>query len=108
MKTIVIAILILMGIFFVFGELSEHWFIFHLDGAYIVDPFINAIVFCVVAGALILMGFLLAVSLIGALILGLGAALFGVFFIGLSLFWPVLFIALILYLVAGGGKQAAS
>lgn len=108
MKTIVIAILLLTGIFYVCGELSEHWFVFHLDGVNFVDPLVNAIVFCAVAGVLILLGFLLAVSLIGALILGLGATLFGVFFIGLSLFWPVIFVVLIIYLVAGGGKQAAS
>lgn len=106
MKNVIVTILLVFGVIYLFGELSESWFILHLDDIEIVDPLIKLIVFCAVAGGLILLGFLLTVSLIGALFLGLAGAILAVIFVGIHFFWPILFIALIIYLVSGGKSQA--
>ena len=107
MRQVIVTILAVIGVIYLFSALSESWFVLHLDEIEILDPLVRLIVFCRVAGGLILLGFLLTVSLVGALFLGLGAAILAVIFVGIHLFWPLLFIALIVYLIAGGNKQTA-
>lgn len=107
MKNLIITILCVFGVIYLFGALSESWFVIHLNDIEIVDPLVSLMVFCCVAGGLILLGFLLTVSLLGALFLGLGGAVLAMIFIGIHFLWPLLFIALIVYLVAGGNKQTA-
>ena len=107
MKNLIITILCVFGVIYLFGALSESWFVIHLNDIEIVDPLVSLLVFCCVAGGLILLGFLLTVSLLGALFLGLGGAVLAMIFIGIHFLWPLLFIALIVYLVAGGSKQTA-
>jgi len=108
MKNVIVSILAVIGAIYLFGALSESWFIMHLDDVEIIDPLIKLIVFCCVAGGLILLGFLLTVSLLGALFLGFGAAVLAVFFVGIHLFWPILFFALIVYLIIGDDKRSAA
>ena len=105
MKNLIITILCVFGVIYLFGALSESWLIMHLDDIEIIDPLVSLLVFCCVAGGLILLGFLLTVSLLGALLLGLGGAVLAVIFVGIHFFWPLLFVALIIYLVAGDKKQ---
>lgn len=107
MKNLIVSILVVFGVIYLLGAISESWFMMHLDNIEIIDPLIKLILFFCVAGGLVLLGVLLTVSLIGAVFLGLGAAIFAVIFAGIHLLWPVLFIGLIIYLVAGGNKQTA-
>lgn len=107
MKNLIITILCVFGVIYLFGAVSESWFIMHLQHIDIIDPLVSLMVFSCVAGGLILLGFLLTVSLLGALLLGLGGALLAVVFIGIHFLWPLLFVALIIYLVVGGNKQTA-
>ena len=106
MKNFIISILLVCGVLYLFGALSESWLVINLDGAGVIDPLVKLLVLGCIASGLILLGFLLTVSLLGALFLGLAAAIFAVVFVGMHLFWPILFIALILYLVVGGKRQA--
>ena len=105
MKNLIISILCVFGVIYLFGALSESWVVMHLHDIDIIDPLISLLVFSCVAGGLILLGFLLTVSLLGALFLGLGGAVLAVVFIGIHFLWPLLFVALIIYLVAGGTKH---
>lgn len=107
MKKILVSLLLVIGVFYFVGELSDSWFIHQLGDIDIVDPVINLVLFCFIAAMLIMLGFFIAVSLLGAVVLGLIAAIFGVVFIGLHLFWPILFIILIVYLVVDGKQQSA-
>lgn len=108
MKTLLIAVFLLVGLTLLCDEPSFGWYALQLDGLQMVAPFMEGLVFFIVAGALLLFGLFLAVSLFGALLLGFGAVLFSVLFIGLHMLWPILFLLLVIYLVAGGGKQTAS
>lgn len=108
MKTLLIALFLLVGLTLLCDEPSFGWYALHLDGLPVLTPFLEGLVYFVVAGAILLFGLFLAVSIFGALLLGVGAVLFSILFIGIHMFWPILFLLLIIYLVAGGGKQAAS
>ncbi|BDX07948.1 hypothetical protein [Planctobacterium marinum] len=108
MKTLLVAVLLLVGLTLLCDEPSFGWYAVHLDGLQMFEPFLEGLIFVIIAGALLLFGLFLAVSLVGALLLGFGAVLFSVLFIGLHMFWPILFLLLVIYLVAGGGKQTAS
>ena len=105
MKNLVLSILLVCGVIYLLGAASESWLFLYLDDFEVMEPLVSIIKFCCVAGGLILLGFLLAVSLLGALLLGLFGAVLAVIFVGIHLAWPVLFMALIVYLVAGGNKQ---
>ena len=107
MKNFIITILVVLGIIYLFGELSDRWFVLHLDDMHISDSIIGMVIAGCVAAGLLLMGFLLAVSLLGALFLAFAAAALGVVFVGIHLFWPLLFIGLIIYLIVGGNKETA-
>lgn len=108
MKTLLLLLLLLFVLSKVCGGWPLDWYSIHLDQFQIVDPLVEGIVFFAIAGTLIMFGFLLAISLLSAFFLAIAAVLFSILFIGLHMFWPVLFILLVIYLVAGGGKQAAS
>lgn len=108
MKTLLLFLLLIFVLSKIGGGWPLDWYSIHLYQFQIVDPLVEGIVFFAIAGALIMFGFLLAISLLGALLLATGAVLFSIVFIGLHMFWPVLLLLLIIYLVAGGGKQAAS
>ena len=107
MKNFLISLLVVLAVLYFWGELSQSWYLLHLTDVEIENPLVTLLVLCALAGGLILLGVLLTVSLLGALFLGFGAAVLAVLFVGIHLFWPLLFIALILYLVFGGKKQPA-
>jgi hypothetical protein len=51
----------------------------------------------VVVALLVIVGFVVAISVVGAIIFAVCAALVGIFVAGVSAFWPVLLFALIVY-----------
>lgn len=106
MKNFLVSVLIVCGLIYIFGEMADHWFVFQLSGVDVIDPLVNFLVICGIAGLLIFIGFVIAVSLFGAVFIGLGAAFFGVLFVGLSVFWPILFIVLLVYLFSNSRKPA--
>ncbi len=106
MKNLLLTILIVIALCYLFGELSNHWFVLNWHHLDMTDPLIDFITLCVIAGVLILVGFFIAVSIVGALAIAFAAAFFGVLFVGLSIFWPILFLILIVYLVSGNKKAA--
>ncbi|XOV80583.1 MAG: hypothetical protein ACFHVJ_06435 [Aestuariibacter sp.] len=106
MKNLVISIVLVIAIFYLVGNVADWFFMFHIHDLNFVEPLIAGIVLCGVAGFLILIGFLIAVSLFGALLFGFGAVLLGALFVGVNLFWPVLLLLLLVYLISDKKRAA--
>lgn len=106
MKNLLITLFLVVATFYLLGEIADQFFVFHSHDFDYENPLIGGLIFCGVAGLLVLLGFCIAVSLFAALMLGLGAALVGVLFVGLHLFWPILFLFLIFYVVFDNKKSA--
>lgn len=68
-------------------QIAEHW----------VEPFMTMLVLSIVVGVLVIVGFAVALSVFGALLFALCAGLIGLFVAGISVFWPVLLFAIIVY-----------
>lgn len=100
MKNVIISILLVVAICYLLGDLADWVYTFHYHDLDFVEPLIGGIILCAVAAFLIMIGFLIAVSLFGALLMGFGAVLLGALFIGVNLFWPILLLILLVYLIS--------
>lgn len=56
----------------------------------LLSPFDNLMLFLTLAVLFVIVGFIIAISMFGAIIIGLVAAAAAIFTLGLSVFWPVL------------------
>ncbi|MBD3586899.1 hypothetical protein HHX48_14225 [Salinimonas sp. HHU 13199] len=56
----------------------------------LLSPFDNLILFLALAVLFVIVGFIIAISMFGAIVIGLVAAAAALFTLGLSVFWPVL------------------
>lgn len=106
MKNLIIILLLVIAVFCFLGNLADWFYMFHFHHIDFTESLIAGVMLCVVAGGLILMGFFIAVSLVGALLLGFGAVLAGTLFVGLNLFWPVLLLILLVYMISDKKRAA--
>jgi hypothetical protein len=63
----------------------------------LLSPWENIAVFSVVGIVLAIVGFVVALSVVGTVVLALGAVLFALLLAGVSAFWPIIVIAIALY-----------
>ena len=106
MKKIVISLILIVAIFYLLDNVAEWFFMFHLHDMNFVEPLLTGAVLFGVAGFLILIGFLIAVSLFGAIMIGFTAVFFGALFVGVNLFWPVILLVLLVYLISDKKRAA--
>ena len=102
---IVLALIVVYSL----GHIADHWmdFTVSMDGE-LLSPLIGAIVVGVIAIVSVVVGFVITMSVIGALALVFGAVLVGVFFAGMSVFWPVIVILLVVYLINKSKEKSVS
>lgn len=106
MKKIMISLLLIIAIFYILDGVADWFVMFHFHDFQFVESLFGGIIVALVAGFLIMIGFLIAVSLVSALLIGFGAALVGALFIGINLFWPLLLLLLLIYLISDNKRVA--
>lgn len=96
MKNLLIAILIAILISYSFGHLVDAWFdlSIRMDDE-LLSP-LEAITGITVIGVILaVIGFVVAISVLGAVFFSVFVVLAGLFMVGLSVFWPMILVLLI-------------
>ncbi len=84
---------------FVLGQIASHWMDLSITmNGELLEPIIGFLVVGVVAVALVALGFVVTLSVIGLVAFVIASIILGIFFAGLSVMWPVLLVAGIIYL----------
>ena len=107
MKNFVIAVLLAILITYSFGALLYEWtdVQLHVDDM-MFTPFDTLVGMGIAGVVLIIIGFVIAVSLFGAMFLAVGAVFIGLLVAGLSIFWPMLLVlAIVVWLVRDKRRQ---
>lgn len=100
MKNFLIALLVGVIICNVFGAaLSEWWGVHFMFGSESVSFFESVLIYSGIAVLMVGITFLVAISIAAALAVAALVVLLGIFFTGISLFWPILLVIGIYYLV---------
>ncbi|MDU0353199.1 hypothetical protein RS130_03960 [Paraglaciecola aquimarina] len=107
-KNLVLAILIAIVLTTCFGHLATEWFDWNMSFANEnLEPLSAILVVTGVVVMLVIIGFIVAISLFGAILLGLFAATVGLFIAGISVFWPAILFAIVIYLLVRDKKTPA-
>lgn len=107
-KNLILAILIAIVLTTCFGHLATEWFDWHMSFAnHNLDPLSAILAVTGVVVLLVIIGFIVAISLFGAILLGLFAAAIGLFIAGLSVFWPAILFAIVIYLLVRDKRTPA-
>jgi small-conductance mechanosensitive channel len=101
LKNIFLAILIAIVLTYSLGHLATQWLDLHVSLAeHDFEPFTSILVLTGIVAILVVVGFIIAFSIFAAIVFAFIVAGIGLFFAGLSVFWPVfLFIIVIFILV---------
>ena len=101
MRNFVLAILIAVLITYSFGLVASEWFAFNIIfDDHMLDSMESVAGLTILGAIMAIIGVVVAVSLFGALFIGLIAAFFAILVAGISVFWPMLLvIAVIIWLV---------
>lgn len=98
MKNLVVAILLAVLIVFCFGSLVEHVLDFNIHmGDQILSPLWSLVLAASIGVALVLLGFVIAVSVFGVIALVIAAIFIGLIVAGISAFWPAILLLLIVF-----------
>lgn len=96
MKNLVIAILIGVILINCFGHLATNIFGMHLMLDHdLMTPFASSLLAGGIAIVMVIVGFVIALSVFGALALAVFAAFIGLFVAGIGVFWPLILAACI-------------
>lgn len=108
MKNLLLAILIGVLMIGCFSHIAHDWFGIHLVmGDDVMEPLIALSVVGLVATVLVVVGFFVALSVFGAIALGVVAAIFGLLVAGVTAFWPFILVGAIVYFLVRN-KQSPS
>ncbi|WP_218355138.1 hypothetical protein [Alteromonas lipotrueiana] len=109
MKNFFIAIIIAMGAAWALGGAVERWFDISMHfNNHLLAPLDGLVVFLVLAVVFAIIGFIVAISMVGALILGMVAAIAALAVFGVSLFWPVLLVVAMVMVVRSISRTESS
>ncbi|WP_334050817.1 hypothetical protein [Alteromonas gracilis] len=98
MKNFLIALVIAIVLVNCLGSLVDSWLGMHLIMSdELLSPWENVAVLSLIGVALAIVGFVVAVSVIGTILLALGAGFLALLVMGVSAFWPIILIVIALY-----------
>ncbi|MCF2947323.1 hypothetical protein L0668_04330 [Paraglaciecola aquimarina] len=107
-KNLILAILIAIVLTSCFGHIATQWFDWSMSLAdQDIEPLIAILAVTGVVVMLVIIGFIVAISIFGAVLLGLFAAAVGLFIAGISVFWPAILFALVVYMLVKDRKEPA-
>ncbi len=98
MKNFLLALFIAIVLMNCLGSVVEDLLGMHLVMSdELLSPWQNIAVFSIVGVVLAIVGFVVALSVMGTVILAIGAVLFALLLAGVSAFWPVIVIAIAIF-----------
>jgi hypothetical protein len=107
-KNLILAILIAIVLTSSFGHIATQWFDWNMSFAdQDIEPLIAIMAVTGVVVMLVIIGFIVAISLFGAVLLGLFAAAVGLFIAGISVFWPIILFVLVIYMLVKDRREPA-
>lgn len=107
-KNLILAILIAIVLTSCFGHIATQWFDWNMSIANEdIEPLIAIMAVTGVVVMLVVIGFIVAISLFGAVLLALFAAAVGLFIAGFSVFWPVILFVLVIYMLVKDRTEPA-
>ncbi|WP_394223552.1 hypothetical protein [Alteromonas gracilis] len=100
MKNFLIALVIAIILVNCLGSLVDSWLGMHLVMSdELLEPWENVAVLSLVGAVLVVVGFVVAISVVGTVLLALGAGFLALLVVGVSAFWPIILIAIALYVL---------
>ncbi|GFD87508.1 hypothetical protein KUL150_35670 [Alteromonas sp. KUL150] len=107
MKNFLIALVIAIVLMNCLGSLVDSWLGMHLIMSdELLSPWENVAVLSLIGVALAIVGFVVAVSVIGTILLALGAGFLALLVMGVSAFWPIILIVIALYALKNRNSAA--
>ena len=98
MKNFLIALVIAIVLVNCLGSLVDSWLGMHLVMSdELLSPWENVAVLSLIGVALAIVGFVVAISVMGTILLALGAGFLALLVLGVSAFWPIILIGIALY-----------
>ncbi|WP_334060342.1 hypothetical protein [Alteromonas sp. S005] len=98
MKNFLIALVIAIILVNCLGSLVDSWLGMHLVMSdELLSPWENVAVLSLIGVALAIVGFVVAISVMGTILLALGAGFLALLVLGVSAFWPIILIGIALY-----------
>ena len=98
MKNFLIALVIAIILVNCLGSLVDSWLGMHLViSDELLSPWENVAVLSLIGVALAIVGFVVAISVMGTILLALGAGFLALLVLGVSAFWPIILIGIALY-----------
>jgi hypothetical protein len=107
-KNIILAVLIAIVMTYSLSYLATQWLDLHLSLAeHNFEPITSILALTGIVAILVVVGFIIAFSIFAAIAFVLIAAGIGLFFAGLSVFWPVIFFTLVIFLLVRDKQTTA-
>ncbi|MFT2092347.1 hypothetical protein [Paraglaciecola sp. 2405UD69-4] len=108
LKNLFLAVLIGAVLAYCFGHVATEWFDMHLVlSDYELEPLTSILAATGVVVLLVLVGFVVAFSVVAAIALVLIVSVLGVFAAGIGMFWPVILVSIIIYLLVRDRPSSA-
>jgi hypothetical protein len=99
-KNLILAVLIAVVLTYSFGHIATQWFDLHISlEEYDIEPFTSILVATAIVAVLVVVGFVVAFSVMAAIVFGCMALAIGLFVAGMSVFWPVFLFVLVIFLL---------
>jgi hypothetical protein len=108
LKNIFLAILIAIVLTYSLGHLATQWLDLHVSLAeHDFEPFTSILVLTGIVAILVVVGFIIAFSIFAAIVFAFIVAGIGLFFAGLSVFWPVFLFIIVIFILVRDKKIPA-
>ncbi|MCW8092691.1 hypothetical protein [Alteromonas sp. ASW11-130] len=108
MKNFLVAVVVALILAYGFGDIISEWRGMNIVfGDEILSPIESVLAITAVGVVFVIIGFVIAVSLIGAIVIGLGAAAIALLAMGVSAFWPVLLLVALIYFLRKDNTSGA-
>jgi hypothetical protein len=97
-KNLLLAVLIAIVLTYSVGLVATQWLDLRVQiDQHWIEPFMTILIVTFVVALLVVVGFVVAISMIGAIVFAVCAGIIGIFVAGVGAFWPILLFALIVY-----------
>jgi len=108
LKNVVIAVLLAILLSYTMGYAVSDWFDMRIQlDNQVLEPVTSMLGFGLVAVILMMIGFIVAVSVVGVVFFAVFAAFVGLFVLGLGAFWPMLLLAAVVIWLVKDKSQSA-
>jgi hypothetical protein len=108
LKNIFLAILIAIVLTYSLGHFATQWLDLHVSLAeHDFEPFTSILVLTGIVAILVVVGFIIAFSIFAAIVFAFIVAGIGLFFAGLSVFWPVFLFIIVIFILVRDKKIPA-